>query len=184
MREELAMTISRMRNYFERHKSQLQVLWFLTFGLVALIAQLGSRIVCDIAFQDMNSTVDIWPFPSQTLGSFLAFLFSNTLAKVISYITNRIKTFQANNNLCFSVVIYITLVIALIIIETIIGTPIQNGLYGLLGGKFTGTMQATASAKSPVLYQACGVASQLLYGIGDSIIVFFMDKYLIMKKTD
>lgn len=61
---------------------------------------------------------------------------------------------------------------------------IQNGLYGLLGGKFTGTMQATASARSPVLYQACGVASQLLYGIGDSVIVFFLDKYLIMTKTD
>ncbi|MCD7956558.1 MAG: hypothetical protein LUG93_12620 [Lachnospiraceae bacterium] len=150
---------------------------------MALIVQLGSRIVCDIAFQGMKSTVSIWPFPTQTLGSFLAFLISNTLAKVISYITNRKKTFQANNNLCLSVVIYIILVVALIIIETIIGTPIQNGLYVLLGGEFSGMIQATASARSAVLYQACGVASQLIYGIGDSVIVFFMDKYLIMKKT-
>ncbi|MCD7956085.1 MAG: hypothetical protein LUG93_10135 [Lachnospiraceae bacterium] len=178
------MTKSRPGEYFERHKSQLQVAWFLVFGLVALIVQLGARIVCDIAFQGMERTVEIWPFPSQTLGSFLAFLVSNTLAKLISYVTNRKKTFQANNNLCLSVVIYIILVIALVIIETIIGTPIQNGLYVLLGGNFAGTIQATASAKSPVLYQTCGVASQLIYGIGDSVIVFFMDKYLIMKKTD
>lgn len=178
------MTKSGLRVYFEQHRSQLQVLWFLVFGLMALIVQLGSRIACDIAFQGMKSTVSIWPFPIQTLGSFLAFLISNTLAKVISYVTNRKKTFQANNNLCLSVVIYIILVVALIIIETIIGTPIQNGLYVLLGGNFSGMMQATASARSPVLYQTCGVASQLIYGIGDSVIVFFMDKYLIMKKTD
>ncbi|MCD7818165.1 MAG: hypothetical protein LUH07_03840 [Lachnospiraceae bacterium] len=178
------METNKLSGYFERHKSQLQVVWFLIFGLAALIAQLGSRIVCDIAFQGMDSTVHIWPFPSQTLGSFLAFLVSNILAKVISYVTNRKKTFQANNNLCLSVVIYIVLVVALIVIETIIGTPMQNGLYVLLGGDFAGTAQATASAQSPVLYQACGVASQLIYGIGDAVVVFFMDKYLIMRKTD
>ncbi|MCD8005218.1 MAG: hypothetical protein LUE91_06140 [Oscillospiraceae bacterium] len=178
------MPANKLTCYFEQHKSQLQVVWFLIFGLAAMIAQLGSRIACDIAFQGMDSTVSIWPFPSQTLGSFLAFLISNTLAKVISYVTNRKKTFQANNNLCFSVIIYIVLVVALIVIETIIGTPMQNGLYVLLGGGFAGTVQATASAQSPVLYQACGVASQLIYGIGDAVIVFFMDKYLIMRKTD
>lgn len=178
------MASNKLTSYFEQHKSQLQVVWFLIFGLAALIVQLGSRIACDIAFQSMDSTVNIWPFPSQTLGSFLAFLISNTLAKVISYVTNRKKTFQANNNLCLSVVIYIVLVVALIIVETVIGTPLQNGLYVLLGGTFAGTIQATASAQSQVLYQACGVTSQLLYGIGDAVIVFFMDKYLIMKKTD
>ncbi|MCD8382185.1 MAG: hypothetical protein LUC30_04615 [Clostridiales bacterium] len=178
------MTANKASDYFERHKSQLQVVWFLVFGLAALIVQLGSRVVCDIAFQGMDDTVDIWPFPSQTLGSFLAFLISNTLAKVISYVTNRKKTFQANNNLCFSVIVYIVLVVALIVIETIIGTPMQNGLYVLLGGSFSGSAQATASAQSPVLYQTCGVVSQLIYGIGDAVIVFLMDKYLIMRRTN
>ncbi len=170
--------------YFKRHKSGLQVVWFLVFGLAALAVQLGSRIICDIAFQNMERTVSIWPFPTQTLGSFLAFLISNTLAKAISYITNRKKTFGANNNLCFSVVIYVLLVVALILVETIIGTPLQNGLYLLFGGNFTGEALTTATALSSVWYQVCGVASQLLYGIGDAVIVFLMDKYLIMKKTE
>lgn len=178
------MVGNKLSRYFNQHKSQLQVIWFLVFGLAALIVQLGSRIVCDIAFQKMDSTVIIWPFPAQSLGSFLAFLVSNTLAKVISYVTNRKKTFQANNNLCFSIVVYIVLVVALIVVETIIGTPLQNGLYVLLGGDFAGATQATASARSPVLYQTCGVASQLIYGIGDAVVVFFMDKYLIMRKTN
>lgn len=176
------MAANKWGEYFERHKSQLQAVWFLIFGLAALIVQLGSRVIFDIAFQGMEDTVNIWPFPAQSLGSFLAFLISNTLAKVISYITNRKKTFQANNNICVSIVIYVVMVVVLILIETIIGTPLQNGLYVLFGGDFLDEAQSTASALSPVLYQVCGVASQLLYGIGDAVIVFFMDKYLIMKR--
>ncbi len=178
------MTGNKVSAYFEKHKSQLQVVWFLVFGLGALIAQLGSWIICDVAFQSLESTVNIWPFPAQTLGSFLAFLISNIIAKVISYVTNRKKTFKANNNIYFSVVIYVVLVVVLIIVETIIGTPLQNGLYTLFGGEFTSSVSSTANADSQVLYQVCGVVSQLLYGIGDAVIVFFMDKYLIMKSTD
>ncbi len=174
--------MNKLSDYFKEHQSQLQVVWFLIFGLAALICQLGSRIICDIAFQGMDSMVNIWPFPSQTLGSFLAFLISNTIAKVISYVTNRKKTFEANNNIYLSVILYIIVVTALIIIETIIGTPLQNGLYTLLGGSFESNIQATSAALSPVLYQTCGVASQMIYGIGDAVIIFFMDKYLIMKK--
>ncbi|MCD8325173.1 MAG: hypothetical protein LUC90_00370 [Lachnospiraceae bacterium] len=176
------MAVNKWSKYFERHKSQLQAAWFLIFGLAALIVQLGSRVIFDIAFQGMEDTVNIWPFPAQTFGSFLAFLISNTLAKVISYVTNRKKTFAANNNICVSIVIYVVMVAALIVIETIIGTPLQNGLYVLFGGDFLDEAQSTASALSPVMYQVCGVASQLLYGIGDAVIVFFMDKYLIMRR--
>lgn len=178
------MTTNKLSEYFERHKDRLQVAWFLVFGLAALAVQLVSRVICDLVFQSMDGTVSVWPFPSQTLGSFLAFLISNILAKVVSYATNRKKTFQANNDLCFSVIVYVVLVVTLIVIETIIGTPIQNWLYTLLGGSFDAAKQATATAMSPGLYQVCGVASQLIYGIGDAVIVFFMDKYLIMKKTD
>lgn len=175
--------MSKINDYFKLHKSQLQVAWFLVFGLCALIAQLISRIICDIIFEDLVNTITIWPFPSQTLGSFLAFLISNIIAKVISYITNRKKTFQANNNVYLSIILYIILVIILIIVETIIGTPLQNALYTIVGGSFINATQATANASSQVLYQICGVVSQLIYGIGDAIIVFFMDKYLIMRKS-
>ncbi|MCD7950309.1 MAG: hypothetical protein LUG12_08645 [Erysipelotrichaceae bacterium] len=173
--------MNKISQYFESHKSQLQVAWFLVFGLCALIAQLVSRIVCDIVFQNLENTITIWPFPSQTLGSFLAFLISNIIAKVISFVTNRKKTFEANNNIYFSIIVYVILVIVLIIVETIIGTPLQNAIYTLVGGTFNGA-QATIAATSQVLYQTCGVVSQLIYGIGDAVIVFFMDKYLIMTK--
>ena len=63
-------------------------------------------------------------------------------------------------------------------------TPLQNGLYGLLGGQFTGAELTTSSALSPTMYQICGVASQALYGLADGLIVFFMDKYVIMRNED
>ncbi len=175
--------MNKISEYFNSHKSQLQVAWFLLFGLCALIAQLVSRIVCDIVFQNLVNTITIWPFPSQTLGSFLAFLISNIIAKVISFITNRKKTFQANNNIYLSIILYVILVVVLIIVETIIGTPLQNALYTIAGGRFISDTQASVNATSQVLYQICGVVSQLIYGIGDAIIVFFMDKYIIMKRN-
>ncbi len=170
-----------VKAYFNRHKTQLQVVWFLIFGLICLLAQLGSRAICDLAFQNLTTTVNIWPFSSQSLGSFLAFLISNIIAKAISFITNRKKTFKARGNVYISIVIYVVVVIALIIIETIIGTPIQNGLYTLFGGTYVGDALSTSTVNSQGLYQTCGIISQMLYGIGDAIIIFFLDKYLIMK---
>lgn len=166
-------------SYFTRHKNQRQVVFFLLFSFFALIAQLLSRIICDMAFQNLTLTVSLPPFPEQALGSLFAFLISNIIAKALSFILNRKNTFKASNNLAFSITIYVIMVVILIVVETAIGTPLQNGLYMLFGGTFDGA-HTTSAANSPTLYQICGTISQLIYGIADAVIVFFMDKYVIM----
>lgn len=163
------------------NKNIFQLILFVAFSSIAAIAQLGSRVIIDLLLKNLTQTVEIWPFGKQALGSFIAFLVSNIIAKVISYVTNRKTTFKATNNAVSSAVIYTVMVVALIIIETIIGTPLQNGLYGLLGGEFSGAELTTSSALSPSLYQICGVAAQAIYGFFDGIIVFLMDKYVIMR---
>ena len=163
------------------NKNIFQLILFVAFSSIAAIAQLGSRVIIDLLLKNLTQTVEIWPFGKQALGSFIAFLVSNIIAKVISYVTNRKTTFKATNNAVSSAVIYTVMVVALIIIETIIGTPLQNGLYGLLGGEFSGVELTTNSALSPSLYQICGVAAQAIYGFFDGIIVFLMDKYVIMR---
>ncbi len=168
-------------SYFTRHKNQRQVVFFLFFSFFAMIAQLLSRIICDLAFQNLITIISLPPFPEQALGSFLAFLVSNIIAKALSFILNRKNTFKASNNLAFSVTVYVIMVVVLILVETAIGTPLQNGLYMLFGGTFDGA-HTTSAANSPALYQACGTISQLIYGIADAVIVFFMDKYVIMRK--
>ena len=163
------------------NKNIFQLILFVAFSSIAAIAQLGSRVIIDLLLKNLTQTVEIWPFGKQALGSFIAFLVSNIIAKVISYVTNRKTTFKATNNAVSSAVIYTVMVVALIIIETIIGTPLQNGLYGLLGGEFSGAELTTNSALSPSLYQICGVGAQAIYGFFDGIIVFLMDKYVIMR---
>ena len=163
------------------NKNIFQLILFVAFSSIAAIAQLGSRVIIDLLLKNLTQTVEIWPFGKQALGSFIAFLVSNIIAKVISYVTNRKTTFKATNNAVSSAVIYTVMVVALIIIETIIGTPLQNGLYGLLGGEFSGAELNTSSALSPSLYQICGVGAQAIYGFFDGIIVFLMDKYVIMR---
>lgn len=76
--------MEKIKRYFERHKQQLQVLLFMFFSIFAFIAQLLSRLLCDLAFKGMTTPVTIWPFPKQALGSFLAFLISNIIARARS----------------------------------------------------------------------------------------------------
>lgn len=165
----------------EKNQNLKQIILFALFSSIAAIAQLTSRAVIDLLLSDMKGVVEIWPFGRQAAGSFIAFLVSNIIAKVISYITNRKTTFKANNNKVRSAIIYTVMVVLLIVIETIIGTPLQNGLYGLLGGSFAGAELTTATAGNQTLYQICGMLSQAIYGFGDGLIVFLMDKYVIMR---
>lgn len=154
------------------------------YGFFALVAELLARFLCDIAFRRLDTMLEIWPFPEQALGSLLAFMISNLLAKTISFICNRKKTFEANNNAVWSGINYALLCIALLIIETIIGTPLQNKLYYLFGGRYCDEDFSTISALKPGLYQFCGTLSQLIYCSVDSAIMFVMNKFVLMKHHD
>lgn len=177
------MLSEKIKKYFADHPAHRQIALFLVFSFAALCSQLLSRLILDLALKNVSQSVSIWPFQQQALGSLLAFLVSNIIAKTVSYITNRKKTFAADNNVSASVVIYIVTVTVLIIVETVIGTPIQNWLYLLFGGTYAGAQLTTANAAVPWLYQLCGTLSQMLYGIGDMVIIFVMDKYVIMARS-
>lgn len=172
------------QNETTKKKSIKQVILFMLFSSIAAVTQLASRAIIDILLRGLTQMIEVWPFGKQALGSFIAFLVSNIIAKVVSYVTNRKTTFKANNNKVRSAVIYTIMVVLLIIIETIIGTPLQNGIYGLLGGTYEGPVLSTATVNNVTLYQICGMLSQAIYGLGDGIIVFFMDKYVIMRNDE
>lgn len=174
--------MAKIKKYLDKHKTLYQFIFFNIVSFIATIVLLSSRLFLDLCFAPIDTIVDIWPFGTQALGSLLAFLISNTLSKLLSYIGNRKKTFTANNNLAISVIIYIAVVLLLTLLETIIGTPIQNWLYELFGGTYTGIELTTASVVDRQLYQVCGTLSPLIYGIGDMAIMFVLDKFVIMTK--
>ena len=173
-----------LRTYLEKHNTARQVIYFSIVGQVSLYAMLISRLILDLLMKNLTTPVNIAPFPSQALGSFLAFLISNILCKTVAYILNRKKTFRSDSNAVFSVVVYVVMVVALIVVETIVGTPLQNEFYILFGGKWAGNALNTSSVLKPTMYQLCGSLAIISCGLVDSIIVFLVEKYVIMKPAN
>jgi phosphotransferase system glucose/maltose/N-acetylglucosamine-specific IIC component len=82
---------------------------------------------------------------------------------------NRKKTFNANNNKIFSAVSYTIMVVVLIIVETIIGTPLGDALL---------------KASNGVLGDWAYTISMIMYSMADFVIVFIMDKFVIMRHKE
>ena len=157
----------------------VQFIWFIVMSLIAfalqmLIAQLGDNLLAlcgiDNAMQEIDGKkVPVNPFitigiDSLTLAGFIAYLVANIVAKVISYILNRKKTFAAVNNLAFSFSVYVIMCVALIVAETFIAAPIQNFWIGI------GVPESWA-----------GMVTVITYSIPDFLIVFLMEKFVIMN---
>lgn len=157
----------------------VQFIWFIVMSLIAfalqmIIAQFGDELfaLCGIdnAMQEIDGKeVPVNPFitiglDSFTLAGFIAYLVANIVAKVISYILNRKKTFAAVNNLAFSFSVYVIMCVALIVAETFIAVPIQNFWIGI-----------------GVPADAAGMVTVITYSIPDFLIVFLMEKFVIMN---
>lgn len=146
----------------------VQFVWFIVMSLIAfalqmIIAQFGDDLLalCGVANDGEFIKVGL---DSLTLAGFIAYLVANIVAKVISYILNRKKTFAAVNNLAFSFSVYVIMCVALIVAETFIAAPIQNFWIGI------GVPESWA-----------GMVTVITYSIPDFLIVFLMEKFVIMN---
>ena len=157
----------------------VQFVWFIVMSLVAfalqmIIAQFGDELFALFGIDNAMQVIDgkkvpVNPFitiglDSFTLAGFIAYLVANIVAKVISYILNRKKTFAAVNNLAFSFSVYVIMCVALIVAETFIAVPIQNFWIGI------GVPESWA-----------GMVTVITYSIPDFLIVFLMEKFVIMN---
>ena len=150
----------------------IQFILFIIMSLAAfvvqfLIVQFGPAglKLCGV---DDAQKMDFWIFKGYTLAAFISFLVANTLAKIISYILNRKKTFNAVNNLVFSMTVYVIMCVTLIIVETIIGEPLANAYANLF-------------ANNPAVAEWAPTMSMITYSIADFLIVFLMEKFVIMN---
>ncbi len=173
--------IARLKSYFEKNPEKREVFFYVIFTFAAFLCDLLVRYIFDILLKGYDQIVSIWIFPPQALGTLIAFLMANITAKVVSFILNRGTTFKANNSKAFSIITYTIMCIAFIVIETLVGAPLQNWLYLSFGGQFSGGVLTTSSVLWPARYQLCGSLSQIIYGICDFVAAFFLDKYIIMR---
>lgn len=161
--------LEKVATYVKEHKTMLQAILFMVFSCLAFVAQLGTQALFDWALSGVDKVVKVWPFPEQALGTLISFLIANVVAKVISFVMNRKKTFNANNNKVFSAVTYTIMVVTLIIVETLVGEPLANALN---------------TASNGVLGNWAETLAIIIYSIPDFIIVFLMDKFVIMRHKD
>ena len=149
----------------------VQLILFIIMSLAAFVAQIiivqflpKLLIVCGVA----EDTFTAWIFGEQTVPVFIGFLVGNIAAKVISYILNRKKTFNAVNNLAFSMTVYFIMCVTLIIVETLIGEPLAN-------------VYANLFASNEAVAEWAPTMSMITYSIADFVIVFLMEKFVIMN---
>ena len=149
----------------------VQLVLFIIMSLAAFVAQIlivqflpKILIKCGVA----ENTFTAWIFGEQTVPVFIGFLVGNIAAKVISYILNRKKTFNAVNNLVFSMTVYTIMCVTLIIVETLIGEPLAN-------------VYAKLFASKPAVAEWAPTMSMITYSIADFVIVFLMEKFVIMN---
>lgn len=161
--------LEKMAKYINEHKTLLQAILFMLFSCLAFVAQLGTQALFDWALASVDKVVKVWPFPEQALGTLISFLIANVVAKVLSFIMNRKKTFNANNNKIFSIVTYTIMVVVLIIAETLVGEPLANAL---------------DKASNGVLGEWANTLAIIIYSIPDFIIVFLMNKFVIMRHKE
>jgi len=162
----------------------VQFLLFIVMSLVAFAAQIVIVTWGDDLFNLIpainGQEIDAWIFGVQPLAVFIAFLIGNIVAKVLSYILNRKKTFGAVNNLVFSMTVYAIMCVVLIIVETLIGSPFGKWLAETLPDGFWNIL-GTSQAQELANPDWSSTLAMIIYSTADFLIVFLMEKFVIMN---
>ena len=100
--------IDKLKAFMKKHASIWQLIKFTLISCIAAVVEITSYMLLDSVFlKKLNNQAVNWfifhydPATTGGLGTMIAFLVSTTLAQIVSFITNRKKTFNANNNLAF-----------------------------------------------------------------------------------
>ncbi|MBO4694878.1 MAG: hypothetical protein J5656_03010 [Clostridia bacterium] len=168
-----------IKGFFDKHRTTLQFILFMVLSLVCFISQIIVLNVFQAIFEKAGYTQELHfalEAFNQPLNVFIGFLAGNVVAKVLSFILNYKTTFKSNSNKLFSFIGYVIMVVALIIVETIIGGPLAEAL-----SKWFISMGADPEG---IFVAACPTISMILYSAADFIIVFLMDKFVLMRQVD
>ena len=164
--------VTKVKEWLLAHKDILQIVKFIGISLIAFAAEYAIFYALQFGLYDACGQEDFKWFLFEYKGGkdaafglagFIAFLVSKCVAEIISFIINRKKNFEADNNLVFSIVMYVITVVALIIFSTWLGGALSNVLGESL--KEFGT-----------------TIGKLLGSFISFIVMFLMDKFVIMTK--
>ena len=156
--------------------TMLQLVLFIALSIIACVVQMLIINYLPMAIKD-DREIQAWIF-TQPLNSLIGFLVGNVVAKLLSYFLNRKATFGARKHFAFSMTVYVILCVVLIIVETLIGEPLKQAYLGVLGDPIRNCGIAFF-AEDPEGW--CNILSIITYSCADLIIVFIMNKLVIMN---
>lgn len=163
--------MSSFKAFTEKHENIWQIVKFTFLSCIAAVVELVSLNIMLAALKSYTGTEVHWFVFNYTeadggLCNFIAFIVSTTLAQIVSYVVNRKKTFNANNNVVFSVVMYIIMEIFIICLQIWSGPLLTGVLY---------------NAGVPAVWASN--LSKFSWMFMSFIVVFLMDKFVIMRNT-
>ena len=164
----------KFKKFIAEHQNIWQLIKFTLISSIAGIIEITSYLLLNsFILKDLNSRPFHWWIfhyqggSSGGQGTMIAFLVSTTLAQIVSFITNRKKTFNANNNLAFSIIAYTIMVITVIRLQT-----------------YTGPLLVTQISKIINNPDISGLLGKFIWMFLTFIIVFVMSKFVIMRRVE
>lgn len=148
--------LKKLQNFFAAHEQIRQIVFFIGFSLICFAVEYIVFTVLSVCLKKTNTPINwfVFKYPASAggVGAFVAFLVSNVIAQICTFVLNRKKTFRATNNIVISGIMYAVLVICIILLNTYLGGVITDAIskagnnsdaYVTLGGyvgKFIGSL--------------------------------------------
>lgn len=162
---------AKIKTYLNEHEDIFQLIKFAIFSFVAFLVEYISFTILVLCLRNTNQSISWWIFNYNTetggLGALISFLISNVLAQVVSFIINRKKTFNANNNVIFSASMYAIMVCGIIIMNTWMGAALTKALNNVIAN-----------------VTVCQYIGKLIGSFTAFVITFVMNKFVIMRRKE
>lgn len=162
---------NKIKEFLDGHPNIAQLIKFTLFSLICFAIEYVSFAIITWALRGYNQEARWWIFNYSTadggMGSMIGFFVSNVLAQAATFVLNRKKTFNANNNVVYSAVTYTIMVCGIIALNT------------WAGGKITAA--CNGALHNLVLSQ---YISKFAGSFMSFVISFLMSKFVIMRRVE
>lgn len=137
--------------------------------VLPLLLKLGGGVLTEKFYGfDLGMLKDVFGYP--TTSDFIGFLIGSIVGQVLTFVLNRKKTFNCTNNIVIAVIMYIIVAVAIIFVQTLLGSAIM-----------TACQNAHHVEDTSFLYQVYNLTGQAVGGITALVMSFLGNKFLVMR---